>query len=192
MAEIVADTGSDKKFPKDPIDKKLLLSSIRDFAPEGLGLGVERFGNPMNKGYGVQAAVQFTIVDEMPKCRKYVLDDEGQYIKVKDELTGEESNKVEIGDGHLEIATIFFKLGSEEKNPDDETKCTLTRFSSSYPLFISALIANGDLPDEAYGQTISTCPGELKEALEGYEFVATVGSGKYKGKKYEFIVPKRD
>lgn len=192
MASVVKSDGESKSFPKDPLDKKLILSSMRDFAPDGLILGVEKMGNPINSGYGVQAFVQLTILDEMPKCRKYVLDEEGQYIKIKDELTGEENNKVEIGDGHLETIGIFYKLGSDEKEPDDETECKLNKFSSSYPLFVSALIENGDLPDDAYGETISTTPSELKEALEGYEFTAKVGSRSYKGRKYEFIVPIRE
>lgn len=192
MASVVKSNGDDKSFPRDPLDKKLILSSIRDFAPEGVELGVERMGNPINSGYGVQSYIQLCVTGEMPKCRKYVLDDEEQYIKVKDDITGEENNKVEIGDGHLATIGIFYKLGSDEKEPDDETECKLTKFSSSYPLLVSALIENGDLPEEAYGETISTNPAELKEALEGYEFTATVGSRKYKGREYSFIVPKRD
>lgn len=192
MASIVKSDGDDKTFPRDPLDKKLFLSSIRDFEPDGVKTGVERMGNPINSGYGVQAFMQLTILDEMPKCRKYVLDENDQYIKIKDDITGEENNKVEIGDGRLSTIGIFYKLGSDEKEPDENTECKLTKFSSSYPLLVSALIENGDLPEEAYGQTISTNPAELKEALEGYEFIATVGSRKYKGREYSFIVPKRD
>ena len=192
MASIVEDTGDNKKFPKDPLDKRLICSSIRDFKPEGVKLGGEKMSNPLNSGYGVQAYLQLCVLDEMPKCRKYVLDDDGQYIKIKDELTGVESNKIEIGDAHLEMIGMFVKLGSDEKEPDENTECKLTKFSSAYPLLVGALIANDDLPADAYGQTISTTPAELKEAFEGYEFIATVGNNTYKGNKYEFLVPKRD
>ena len=193
MASIMKQDDSEKKvFPKDPLDKKLIVSSIRDFCPDGVELGVERMSNPMNSGYGVQAYVQLAITGDMPKTRKYVLDEEGQYIKIKDDLSGEESNKIEIGDGHLETIGIFYKLGSNEKEPDEDTECKLTKFSSSYPLIVSALIENGDLPDDAYGETIITNPAEIKEALEGYTFTAKVGSRKYKGREYSFIEPVRD
>ena len=44
MARAVEESDS-KVFPKDPLDKKLILSNIRDFAPEGLKLGVEKVFN---------------------------------------------------------------------------------------------------------------------------------------------------
>ena len=187
MAKPIEESES-KVFPKDPLDKKLLLSSIRDFAPEGIQLGVEKFSRPFLTSFGkVQFTVQVCIMGEMPKCRMYELDENGQYIMVKDELTGEEHPKIKIDDGELAMATMF--LGGTCDNPkdmDEETEVTVYPTSGAYPLFREGLIANGDLPEDMKKVAFTTTGLELKEALEGFVFIGT--SKKSNGKfKFEYL-----
>ena len=52
MVEIVADNGGDKKFPKEPVDKELVLSSLRDYAKNGTIFGVEKVIEPKLNAYG--------------------------------------------------------------------------------------------------------------------------------------------
>ena len=186
MVQIVEESES-KVFPKDPLDKKWLLSSIRDFAPEGIGLGVEKVSKPFKTSFGkVMMTVQFCILDEMPKCRMYELDEEGQYIMVKDELTGEENPKIKIDDGHLAMCTFFFGVTCDAKEVDEETPFTVYPTSGAYPVFSAALIENGDLPPEAKGKAFTCNGNEIKEALEGFKF--TGKSAKSKGKfKFEYL-----
>jgi len=186
MAKIIEDSES-KVFPKDPLDKKLLLSSIRDFCPDGLSLGVEKVSRLFVTSFGkTQMTVQLCVLGEMPKCRMYELDEEGQYIMVKDDLTGDENPKIKIDDGHLAMCTLFLGVNCDEKEPDDDTEFTVYPTSGAYPLFSSALIENGDLPAEAKGKAFSSTANELREALEGFEF--TGKSAKSKGKfKFEYL-----
>ena len=39
-------------------------------------------------------AVEFTLMSDMPKSRLFALDENGEYIMQKDELTGKESRKI--------------------------------------------------------------------------------------------------
>lgn len=186
MANIILESES-KVFPKDPLDKKLLLSSIRDFVPDGVKLGVEKVSKPFRTSFGkVMVTVQLCIMDEMEKCRMYELDDEGQYIMIKDELTGEESPKIKIDSGYLAMCTLFLGVTCDAKDLDEETEFKVFPTSGAYPLFCSALIAADELPEDAKGKAFTTTGNELKEALEGFEF--TGKSAKSKGKfKFEYL-----
>lgn len=186
MVKIIEESES-KVFPKDPLDKKLLLSSMRDFCPDGLKLGVEKLSRLFVTSFGkTQMTVQLCILGDMPKCRMYELDDEGQYILVKDDLTGEENPKIKIDDGHLAMCTLFLGVTCDTKEVDDDTEFTVYPTSGAYPLFASALIENGDLPAEAKGKAFSTTANELRDSLEGFEFVGF--ADKSKGKfKFDFL-----
>lgn len=186
MVKILEESDS-KVFPKDPLDKKLLLSSIRDFCPDGLKLGVEKVSKPFKTSFGkTMLTVQLCVMDEMPKCRMYELDDEGQYIMIKDDLTGEESPKIKIDNGYLAMCTLFLGVTCDAKEVDEETEFKVYPTSGAYPLFSSALIEAGELPEDAKGKAF-TCNGkELKEALEGFEFIGF--ADKSKGKfKFDFL-----
>lgn len=186
MAKIVEESES-KVFPKDPLDKRLLLSSIRDYAPDGLKLGVEKVSSPFITSFGkMQFTVQLCILDEMPECRLYELDDEGQYIMMKDDLTGEEKPKIHIGEGHLELCTLFLGVSCEDKEVDVDTEFTVYPSSGAYPLFKAGLIANGDLPEDMGSKPFVSTGAELKEALEGFDFIGVYkkSNGKF---KFEYL-----
>ena len=175
MASIVESNGDDK-FPNPRIGKTPFLSSIRDFAPDGILLGVER----VSKVFAVkqdpekaQVMVELMIMGDMEKCRVYVLDENGEYVTVKDDITGKEEKKLEIakieGDD-CETFPMFMPCGK----PDEITnEATLTFYptSSAYPLFRLALIEAGELPEDMGDKPFSTTQEELKQCLEGFTFI---------------------
>lgn len=171
-----------KKFPQEPLDKNLLLTSIRDFKPEGVKLGVEKVSKPFLTKYGkVQFTVVLCVMEEMEKCRMYALDDEGQFIMEKDELTGEENKKIKIDSCELELAKFFFSVTCDEKDVDEDTEFKVYPSSGAYPLFHTALVEAGELPENSGGKSFISNGKELKEALEGFEF-----TGKYARKKGKY------
>ena len=164
----------EKVFPREPCDKNLLLSSIKSYQKDGVLLGVEKVIEPRKNNFGkVTINAVLTIIGEMPKCRLYELDDNGQYIDYEDEMTGEMRRKVYIDDGQLK--TVFFpfyaNLGKGEEGLDENTTLVITPGTSSYSFFREALISSGDLPSDMGEQAFATDFAELKEALEGWEFI---------------------
>ena len=191
MAQLVEESNDGtKKFPKEPCDKNLLLGSLKTFQEQGVVLGVEKVLTPKRRDYGsgpkANINVIFTILGSMEKCRLYELDDDGQYIPYVDDMTGEERLKVYIGDGQLKTAYFPFyaNIKDGEDGLDENTALVVTPGTSSYSFFKEALIDAGELPSNMGRQSFVTNFGELKEALEGWEFL-----GKYekiKGKNSAF------
>ena len=184
MAELMQE--EKKVFPREPCDKNLLLSSIKSYQEDGVVLGVEKVIEPRKNNFGkVTIPAIFTIVGSMPKCRLYELDGDGQYIDYEDEMTGETRRKVKIDDGQL--ATVFFpfyaNISDDVDGLDENTKLVITPGTSSYSFFKEALIESGDLPADMGNKAFATNFAELKEALQGFEFL-----GKYDvmGKQRKF------
>ena len=183
MAQIVQ---QESKFPNTRLGKTEFLTSVRDFKPDGVKLGIERmssiFANSQDPTKG-QCAIELTIMDNMDKCRMFDLDDEGEYITVKDELTGKENKKIvleSIEEDDLVTFPMFMPCGK----PDEiSNTATLTFYptSSAYPLFKLALQEAGELPDDINNQPFATTQEELKEALEGFTFIGKCDEvkGKY-------------
>lgn len=175
MASIVE---NDKdKFPNAKIGKTPLLSSIRDFAPDGILLGVERVSRvfPVKQDpEKAQLMVELMVMEDVPKIRLYDLDDDGEYIIIKDELTGKDQKKLIIGEIKEEDAEcfpIFFPCG-KPKEITNEADLTFYPTSSSYPLFKFALQNALELPEDMGNKPFVTTQQELKDALEGLVFKA--------------------
>jgi len=172
-----------KVFPKEPVDKELLLGSLRDYAKDGVVMGVEKVIEPRLNTYGkVTINTVFTIVGEMPKCRQYILDEDGQYTYYVDDKTGEERRDIKVDDGQL--CTVFFPFYAVPKGEglDENTKLLITPGTSSYSFFRTAFIDAGELPADMENQAFSTNFAELKEVLEGFEFVGKYAVGGSKRK----------
>lgn len=175
MAQVV--TEENKTYPSEPCDKNLLLSSLKRFQKQGVVLGVEKILTPKVKDYGdgPKAVMRFifTILGSMPKCSLYELDENGQKIEYEDEMTGEKRFKIYIDDGQLK--TVIFPFYADIKKGqdgfDEETVLIVKPKTSSYSFFREALIDSGDLPSNMGEQAFETCYGELKEALDGWEFL---------------------
>ena len=175
MASIV-DTDKDSKFPNPRIGKTPFLSSIRDFAPDGILLGVERVSKvfPVKQDPAkAQLMVEIMIMGDMEKCRVYVLDDDDEYVLVKDDITGKEEKKIEIDKiegSDCETFPLFMPCGSP-KEITNEAELTFYPTSSAYPLFKLALIEAGELPKDMGDKPFATTQEELKECLEGFTFI---------------------
>lgn len=179
---------SNQVFPKDPMDKKLLLASIKKYKPEGMKLGVEKVSKLYKTSFGKwQMTVQVCITEDEVKTLQYELDDNAQYILVEDEL-GDEKRKVKVADGHLAMATLFLNVSVDEdvEEADEETEFKVYPSSGTYPLFKTALQESGDLPDDMKKVAFVTNAKEVIDALEGFEFVGKVGksNGKF---KFEYL-----
>ena len=191
MAQLMEESNEEKTiFPKEDMDKDLLLSSFKSYAKDGVVLGVEKFLTPKRRDYGsgpkANINMILSVIGSMPKGRMYDLDDDGQYIMYEDEMTGETRRKIKIGD--CQLKTVFFpfyaNIKEDEEGLDDNTTLIITPGTSSYSFFKEALIDMGELPADMGKKAFSTSVGELKEAVEGWEFL-----GKYeliKGKNRSF------
>lgn len=197
MAKIVESTNGDKKFPKSRVGKTPFLTSIRDFSPDGVLLGIERvsrlFESEHEKGKA-QLTVEFCIMSDMEKCRLYELDEEGQYIKTKDELTGKESNKMvlePVKADDLLMFPMFLPCGNP-KEINNESDLTFYPVSSAYPLFKLALQNAGELPMDMGDKPFVTNQEELKDALEGFTFIGKCEEikGKYNYVRLQAEMPK--
>ena len=176
MAKFVEEKG-DKKFPNSIISKTPFLSSVRDYCPEGVKLGVER----VSKLFAVkqepskaQLMAEMVIQSDMPKCRCHILNDDGEYVTELDELTGKSVKKLElraIEGSELITFPIFFPCG-KPKEISNDAELTFYPTSSAYPLFKLALQEAGELPEGMGDKAFVTTQEELKECLEGFEFIA--------------------
>lgn len=186
MASILEEE-SKKVFPKDPMDKKLLLASIKKYKPEGMELGCERVSQLYLTSFGkYQMTAQLTVTEDSIKTLQYELDEEGQFVMVEDEL-GEEKKKVVVKEGHLATAVIYLNVSCDaEGDVDEETEFKLYPSSGSYPLIKAALQESGDLPEDMKKVAFRTNQKEVSEALEGFDFIGKVGksNGKF---KFEYL-----
>ena len=190
MAELVQED-SKKKFPKEPVDKELLLSSLRDYEKDGVILGVEKVITPTMGAYGkANIRMIFKILSPMPKCRKYILDGEGQYTFYTDDKTGEERRDIEIGDGHL--CDVFFPFYAVPKGDgfDENTTLLITPGTSSYSFFKEAYIDAEELPSDMGNQAFSTNFKEMEEVLQGFTFRGKFAIGGSKN-KFNYLLCER-
>lgn len=175
MASIVQQN-EDNKFPNARIGKTQFLTSVRDFAPDGILLGIERVSKVFptkQEPSKAQMMVELTILGDMEKCRVFDMDDNGEYITKMDELTGREERVIKlepISKDDLESFPIFLPCG-KPKEITNEADLTFYPTSSAYPLFKLALIEKGELPADMGNKAFSTTQVELKEALEGFSFI---------------------
>lgn len=175
MASYVED--SEKKFPKSRVGKTPFLSSIRDFKPDGVKLGIERVSRlfPVKQDEEkAQLMVEFVIMDDMEKLRMYELDDDGEYVTIKDELTGKDQKKLvieSVKESDILLFPMFLPCGKPKEITND-ADLLFYPTSSAYPLFKLALENAGELPENMPNKPFKTTQEELKDALEGFVFLA--------------------
>ena len=175
MASVFEET--DNKFPNPTILKTPFLSSVRDFQPEGVRLGVERVSKLFSVKQDEEKAqlmVEFGIMDDMKKIRMCELDDNGEYVTIKDELTGKDQKKIVMGSvkaSDIVLFPMFFPCG-RPKEISNEADLLFYPTSSAYPLFKLALQNAGELPENMGTKPFKTKQAELKDALEGFIFLA--------------------
>ena len=166
-----------------------LISLMKWYDKDGMKMGIEKVSNLFDNKNDKDKkgiAVKSSILDEMEKCRVRKVDETGKLVKKEDEETGEEKVVTEIVDD-VEEVTFFFNVS--QKGVDAEKgEFKVNPLSSCYPLFNFAFIQSGDLPEGNTKGFICDID-ELKEALEGLEFI---GKAKYEsfngGKKYPVLL----
>ena len=176
MAELVDIQDGDNKFPNSRIGKTPFITSIRDFAHDGVLLGIERVSRvfPVKQDpEKAQLMLELVIQGDMEKCRMYLLDDDGEYINMKDELTGKEARKLVIEPVKGEDLVTFpmFLPCGKPKEITNEAELIFYPKSSAYPLFKFALQQAGELPAKMQSKPFKTTQEELKECLEGLQFI---------------------
>jgi hypothetical protein len=175
MASVVENEG-DNKFPNPKIGKTQFLTSVRDFAPDGILLGIERVSKVFPSSQEptkAQIMLEMTILSDMEKCRVFDMDDDGEYITKMDELTGREERVIKlepISKDDLVSFPIFLPCCKPKKISND-ADLTFYPTASAYPLFKLALMEAGELPENMGNKAFATTQEELKEALEGFSFI---------------------
>ena len=175
MAKMLEDNG-DNKFPNSRLSKTPFLTSIRDFAPDGVLLGIERVSKlfPSVQDVGkAQLTLEIMIMGDMEKCRLHELDDDGEYVMIKDELTGKEAKKLvlePVKADDLLTFPMFMPCGKPDEITN-EADLTFYPVSSAYPLFKLALQNAGELPMDMPDKPFVNNQIELKDALEGFTFI---------------------
>lgn len=174
----------------DRVTSKLFLLSVKKWYNEkGLHMGIEKVSNLFDnkndknkKGF----AVTSSILQEMPKCRVRKVDEKGQLVKKEDEETGEEKIVTEIV-SDVEEVTFFFNVS--QKGVDAENgEFKVNPLSACYPLLNYAFIDRGDLPEGNTKGFICDIE-EVKEALEGLEFIGKMKEESFNGgKKYPVLL----
>ena len=174
----------------DRVTSRLFLISLMKWYDEnGMKMGIEKVSNLFdnkNDASKKGIAVTSSILGDMEKCRVRKVDETGKLVKKEDEETGEEKVVTEIVDD-VEEVTFFFNVS--QKGVDAEKgEFKVNPLSSCYPLFNYAFIESGDLPEGNTKGFICDID-ELKEALQGLEFI---GKAKYEsfngGKKYPVLI----
>ena len=174
----------------DRVTSRLFLISLMKWYDEtGIKMGIEKVSNLFDNKNDKDKkgiAVTSSILQDMEKCRVRKVDETGKLVKKEDEETGEEKVVTEIVDD-VEEVTFFFNVS--QKGVDAEKgEFKVNPLSSCYPLFNYAFIESGDLPEGNTKGFICDID-ELKEALQGLEFI---GKAKYEsfngGKKYPVLI----
>lgn len=183
MVKVVNDNGD------APVTARYFMSSINSwYNKEGIKCGVERVSKLFQSQADKQKAsvsATFSILSDMPKCRARVIDEEsGLAVKIEDETTGEQKDKIEIISDPSEV-TFFFNVRWANREANE---FKVNPQASCFPLFNFAFQATGDLPKGNTNGFIANID-ELKEALLGLEFIARVKEESFQGRKYFVIIP---
>ena len=175
----------DSKAPA--ITSSLFLTSIKSWYNEqGIHLAVESVGsvnpNPNNEGK-VSIPVEFGIMEDMPKCRARVIDEEGKVVMTEDDM-GNEVAKIEITK-NPETITIWLGMSIEDAENDEYKIYSL---GSAFPLVNYAFAKAGEISANNKKNLIFSYD-ELLDVLEGLEFRAKTETRDFNGRKYQVLIP---
>ena len=180
---------NEEKKDADPVTSKLFLTSINSwYNKHGIKVGAEKvsnlYQNKQNKDKrGI--AVTISILGDMKKCRARVIDDNGKLVMKEDEETGEEVPKMTTINNPDEV-TFFFNVRIED---EELNEFSVNPKASCFPLFNYAFQEAGDLPADNNKGFICNID-ELKEALEGLEFMAKAKKESFSGgNPYWVLIP---
>ncbi len=181
---VKTDSG-DSKAPA--ITSSLFLTSVKSWYNEkGISLIVDSVGgvnpNPNNDAK-VSVPVEFSIEEDMPKCRARVIGEDGKVVMTEDEM-GNEVAKIEIVKNP---STITIWLGMSVEDPEnDEYK--IYSLGSAFPLVNYAFAKAGEISSNNKKNLIFSYD-ELVDVLEGLEFRAKTETRDFNGRKYQVLIP---
>lgn len=162
---------NERTFAKNPITKTTFLTSLYDH-PEGIDCRCESiskiFPNPLNDSKPSFIA-NIKILDYMPRCKAYKVDEYGQYIEIEDQLNRKQKVLTEMQGQGQEIS-MNFNLKESDEHFDE---FFVHKASSFYPLMRYALINAKAIPYD-YNQSFSVSYDEIKKYLVNLTFNATV------------------
>lgn len=169
---------SQSSFDEDRVTMNTFLSSVKSWHKKtGVHCGVEKVYTKEEQGkFGKYTlfTLKMSILDDMPKCRARVLDDDGKVVIEEDNL-GNEVEKIEIIDDAQEVT--FFLFCNHDKEEDGILVCGGNSALAEFvrPVFVSC----GEIPSDFTGG-IRFTQEELEEALDGYECMVHCGINKNK------------
>lgn len=180
---------AEERKEADPVTSKLFLTSINSwYKKHGIKVGIEKVSNLYpnkndKKKRGI--AVTVSVLGDMPKCRARVIDENGQIVMKEDEDTGEEVPKMTTIEDPDRV-TFFFNVRIENEELDE---FSVNPKASCFPLFNYAFQDTGDLPEDNTKGFICDIE-ELKDALEGLEFMAKAKKESFSGgNPYWVLIP---
>ena len=173
---------------QSPMTARLFLNSIKTwYAENGIHVCVNSVSKPQptNREDRVAFAINMDICEDMPKCRARVIGEDGQVVKIEDEM-GEEKDQIEIIENPEEV-TIWINLNIENAELEEYKAYTM---GSAFPLINFAFINAGDV-DKNNNKNLIFTYEELLDAVEGLEFKAFTETRSFKGgKPYQVLIPK--
>jgi len=178
-----------KKAPE--YTSKLLLSSIKDFKPEGVAATIKEVSEPFTDNYNnLTIAVTISLMDPMPQMRAQCVGKDGEVLTVYDEVTGQKVKKFELRENveGLDVP-FYFNLTMDEESDPESPKFFISTGSKFYYLINYAFINAGELP-QGHKDNIKATYDEIKEALNDCVFLACAKPDEYKGIIYNKLWPK--
>lgn len=185
MVELLQEQSS---FDDDKVTQETFLSSVKSWhKQEGVHCGVEKVYTKEKEGkFGLYTLfiLKCSILDDMPKCRARVLDDEGHAILEEDNL-GNEVEKIEIISDPQEVTFYLYCNHSKEEGEEGVLVAGATGGLADFvrPCFISS----GIIPSDWTGGLKFT-EEELLEALDGYECYIKYGKNERAQKPHPVAV----
>ena len=162
---------NERIYAKNPITKTTFLTRLYDH-PEGIDCRCESiskiFPNPLNDSKPSFIA-NIRILDYMPQCKAYQIDDDGQYVEILDQLSRKQKVLTTMN-GQGQEVSMNFNLKESDEHFDE---FFIHKASSFYPLMRYALINANQIPYN-YNSSFSVSYDEIKKYLVGLTFNATV------------------
>lgn len=173
---------------KPPVTARLFLNSIKTWHnDDGIHCAVSSISQPQptDREDRVSLAFNLDICEDMPKCRARVIGEDGEPVKILDEM-GEEKDQIEVIENPEEV-TIWLNVNVEDA---ENNEFKVYSMGSAFPLINFAFINSGDVSENNKKNLIFTYD-ELVDVLEGLEFKAFTESRNFKGgKAYQVLIPK--
>lgn len=175
------------KTKKSAVTSRLFLNSVNKWHKStGIHCCVDQVGKMVEGTDKTKTTlpVNITVCEDMPKCRARVIGEDGEVVKIEDEV-GDLKDKIEIIKNPQEF-TLWIKLSVVDAENEEYKVYNL---SSGFPLINFAFIESGDIEPNNNKNLVFTYD-EIVEVLEGLEFKVLVETRSFGGNNYPVLIPK--